>query len=58
MGGNLLLNRLGTHTEAGISGWHLKQIEEWLLLSSMCAVVCSYCMSHQHLDAKIVKNFP
>ena len=39
------------------SGWHLKQIEEWLLLSSMCAVVCSYCMSHQHLDAKIVKNF-
>ena len=36
------------------SGWHLKQIEEWLLLSSMCAVVCSYCMSHQHLDAKIV----
>ena len=37
------------------SGWLLKQIEEWLLLSSMCAVVCSYCMSHQHLDAKIVK---
>ena len=36
------------------SGWHLKQIEEWLLLSSMCAVVCSYCMSHQHLDAKMV----
>ena len=36
------------------SGWHLKQIEEWLLLSSMCAVVCSYCMPHQHLDAKIV----
>ena len=36
------------------SGWHLKQIEEWLLLSSMCAVVYSYCMSHQHLDAKIV----
>ena len=32
----------------------LKEIEEWLLLSSMCAVVCSYCMSHQHLDAKIV----
>ena len=23
------------------SGWHLKQIEEWLLLSSMCAVVYS-----------------
>ena len=40
------------------SGWHLKQIEEWLLLSSMCAVVCSYCMPHQHLDAKIVKHFP
>ena len=20
----------------------------------MCALVCSYCMSHQHLDAKIV----
>ena len=40
------------------SGWLLKQIEEWLLLSSMCAVVCSYCMSHQNLDAKIVKNFP
>ena len=40
------------------TGWHLKQIKEWLLLSSMCAVVCSYCMSHQHLDAKIVKNFP
>ena len=36
------------------SGWHLKQIEEWLLLSSMCAVVWSYCMPHQHLDAKIV----
>ena len=36
------------------SGWHLKQIEEWLLLSSMCAVVCSYYMSHQHLDAIIV----
>ena len=36
------------------SGWHLNQIEEWLLLSSMCAVVCSYSMSHQHLDAKIV----
>ena len=36
------------------SGWHLKQIEEWLLLSSKCAVVYSYCMSHQHLDAKIV----
>ena len=35
-------------------GWHLKQTEEWLLLSSMCAVVYSYCMSHQHLDAKIV----
>ena len=29
-------------------------MEEWLLLCSMCAVVCSYCMSHQHLDAKIV----
>ena len=40
------------------SGWHLKQTEKWLLLSSMCAVVCSYCMSHQHLDAQIVKNFP
>ena len=40
------------------SRWHLKQIEEWLLLSSMCAVVFSYCMSHQHLDANIVKNFP
>ena len=36
------------------SGWLLKQIEEWLLLSSMCAVVCSYCMSHQHLDDKMV----
>ena len=36
------------------SGCHLKEIAEWLLLSSMCAVVCSYCMSHQHLDAKIV----
>ena len=36
------------------SGWHLKQIEEWLLLSSMCAVVYSYYMSHQHLDASIV----
>ena len=40
------------------SRWHLKQIKEWLLLTSMCAVVGSYCMSHQHLDAKIVKNFP
>ena len=40
------------------SGWHLKEIEEWLLLSPMCTVVCSYYMSHQHLDAKIVKNFP
>ena len=38
--------------------WHEKEIEEWLLLSSMCTVVCSYCMSHQHLDAKIVKKFP
>ena len=38
------------------SGWHSKEIEEWLLLSSMCAVVYSYCMSHQHLDAKIVNN--
>ena len=47
-----------THTKQVCSGWHLKQIEEWLLLSSMCAVVCSYCMSHQHLDAKIVKKFP
>ena len=28
------------------SGWHLNQIEEWLLLSSMCAVVYSYYMSH------------
>ena len=36
------------------SWWHLKQIEESLLLSSMCAVVWSYCMPHQHLDAKIV----
>ena len=36
------------------SGWHLKEIDEWLLLSSMCAVVSSYCMSHQQLDAKIV----
>ena len=35
------------------SGWHLKQIEEWLLLSSMCAVVYSSCMSHQHLGSKI-----
>ena len=34
------------------SGWHLKQIEEWLLLSSMCAVVYSYCMSLQQLGAK------
>ena len=24
----------------------------------LCAMVCSYCMSQQHLDAKIVKNFP
>ena len=40
-------------TQVG-SGWQLKQIEEWLLLSSMCAVVWSYSMSHQHLDAKIV----
>ena len=36
------------------SGWHQKEKEEWLLLSSMYAVVCSYCMPHQHLDAKIV----
>ena len=34
-------------------GWHLKQIEERLLLSSLYAVVCTYCMPHQHLDAKI-----
>ena len=39
-------------------GWHEEEIEEWFLLSSMAAVVCSYCMSHQHLDAKIVKYFP
>ena len=50
MGGNLLLNCLVNP----YSGWHLKQIEEWLLLSYTCAVVCSFCMSHQHLDAKIV----
>ena len=36
------------------SGLHYEEIEEWLLLSSMCAMVCSYCMSHQHFDAKIV----
>jgi hypothetical protein len=36
------------------SGWHLKLIKEWILLSSMCAVVCSYSMPHQHLDAEIV----
>ena len=47
-----------THTKADMLGWHSIEIEEWLLLSSMCAVVCSYCMSHQHLNAKIVKNFP
>ena len=35
------------------SGWHLKPIEEWLLLSSMCAVVYSYCMSYQQLGSKI-----
>ena len=51
MGGNLLGKPIPKQVS---SGWHLKQIEEWLLLSSMCAVVCSYCMSHQHLDAKIV----
>ena len=39
-------------------GWQKKEIEEGLLLSSMCAVVCSYCMSHQHLDAKIVNISP
>ena len=39
-------------------GWQLIEIEECLLLSSICAVVCSYCMSHQHLDAKKVNNFP
>ena len=32
----------------------LKEIEEWLLLYYMCAVVCSCSMSHQHLDDKIV----
>ena len=59
MGGNLLLNRLvNPYRSRYARGGILKQIEEWLLLSSMCAVVCSYCMSHQHLDAKIVKNFP
>ena len=40
------------------SGWYQKEIEVWSLLSSMYAVVCSYCKSHQHCDAKIVKNFP
>ena len=55
MGGNLLLNYLVNPYQCRYPlGWHLKQIEEWLLLSSMCAVVCSYCMSHQHLDAKII----
>ena len=59
MGGNLLLNRLVNAIPKQVcSGWHLNQIKEWLLLSSMSAVVCSYCMSRQHLDAKIVKNFP
>ena len=49
---------LGKHIPKQVcTRWHLKQIEESLLLLSMCAVVSSYCMSHQHLDAKIVKNF-
>ena len=39
------------------SGWHQKEIEVWLLLSSMYAVVCTYYKSHQHVDAKIVKIF-
>ena len=34
--------------------WNLKEIDEWLLLSFLCAVVCSNYMSHQYLDAKIV----
>ena len=55
MGGNLLLNRLVNPYQSRYArGWHLKEIEEWLLLSSTCAVVCSCCMTHQHLDAKIV----
>ena len=59
MGGNLLLNRLvNPYQKQVCSGWHLKEIEEWLLLSPMCTVVCSYCMSHQHLDAKIVNISP
>ena len=55
MGGNLLLNRLVNPYQSRYArGGIKKREEEWLLLSSMCAVVCLYCMSHQHLDAKIV----
>ena len=55
MGGNLLLNRLVNPYQSWYArGGIKKTIEEWLLLSSMCAVVYSYCMSHQHADAKIV----
>ena len=55
MGGNLLLNRLGNpyrsrYARGGIRGMVTA-------IFHVCSV-CSYWMSHQHLDAKIVKNFP
>ena len=55
MGGNLLLESLGKPIpEQVCSGWHLKAIEEWLLLSSnvqwfahiACLINTSMLMRH------------
>ena len=48
---------LAKPTPKRICSGGIKKIEEWLLLSSKYAVVCSYGKSHHHIDAKIVKNF-
>ena len=57
MGGNLLLNRLVNPyiPKQVSSGWHLKQIEEWLLLSFMCAVVCYLSIEVLMRHAKMSK---
>ena len=55
MGGEPTFESLAKPTPKKIwSRWNLKEIEEWLLLSSRFVGICSYCKSHQHLVAKIV----
>ena len=54
MGGEPTYESLTKPTPKKIwSRWNLKEIEEWLLLSSRCVGICSDCKSHQHLVAKI-----